>query len=181
MINFRKLTLIMVTILFAVTIVAGCSGPEAKKMKFYNKGKALYEKGDFVKANLEFKNAIQIDPKFADSYYMIGMVSMKTGNFNSAFGNFSKAADLDPNHVKAQVEIGKLYLLGKAPDKAMEKAELVLKTDPKNEDAHLLKAAVFLIRKEYDKTLTYLDESDKGRYYKTRSVYAPVCRVSSER
>ena len=80
---------------------------------------------------------------------MIGMVSLKTGNLNSAFGNFSKAADLDPNHVKAQVEIGKLFLLGRAPDKAMEKAELVLKIDPKNEDARLLKAAVFLIRKEY--------------------------------
>ena len=54
-----------------------CSGPEEKKLKFYNKGKALYEKGDYVKAKLEFKNAIQIDPKYADAYYMMGMIAFK--------------------------------------------------------------------------------------------------------
>ncbi len=40
----------------------------------------------------------------------------------------------------------------------MEKAELVLKEEPKNEEARLLRAAVLLMRKEFDKTLTYLDE-----------------------
>ena len=40
-------------------------GPKEKKLKFYNKGKELYEKGDYVKAKLEIKNAIQIDPKYA--------------------------------------------------------------------------------------------------------------------
>ena len=106
-----------------IMLVFGCSGPEAKKMKFYNKGKTLFEKGDFVKAGLQFKNALQIDPKFADAYYMTGMVLMKQGNFSNAFGNFSKSVELDPNHVKANMELGKLFLLAGAPDKAMEKVE----------------------------------------------------------
>jgi tetratricopeptide (TPR) repeat protein len=54
--------------------VLSCGGPEEKKMKFFNKGKSLYEKGDYVKASLEFKNALQIDPKFSQAYYMLGMV-----------------------------------------------------------------------------------------------------------
>jgi len=65
-------------------------------MKFYNKGKALYEKGDFVKAELEFKNAVQIDPKFADGHYMLGMVSLRKGNIRGAYGAFSKAVELSP-------------------------------------------------------------------------------------
>jgi len=50
-------------ILIAMTLMGGCSGPEAKKMKFFNKGKALYEKGDYVKAGLEDrKAALLVDP-----------------------------------------------------------------------------------------------------------------------
>ena len=53
-------------------VAAGCGGPEQKKMKFYNKGKALFEKGDLRKARLEFKNAIQIDPKFCGCVFHAG-------------------------------------------------------------------------------------------------------------
>jgi Tfp pilus assembly protein PilF len=73
----RKAYRFILILTVILTVVVGCGGPEAKKMKFYDKGKALYDKGDFVRASLEFKNAIQIDPKFADAYYMTGMCSMK--------------------------------------------------------------------------------------------------------
>jgi Tfp pilus assembly protein PilF len=62
-----------------VAILAACGGPEEKKLKFYNKGKELYEKGDYVKAKLEFKNAVQIDPKYVDAYYMLGIIALKSG------------------------------------------------------------------------------------------------------
>jgi len=35
-----------------VAILASCGGPDQKKAKFYNKGKALYDKGEYVKAGL---------------------------------------------------------------------------------------------------------------------------------
>ena len=63
-------------VFLVILVTLSCGGPEQKKMKFYNKGKSLYEKGDYVKAQLEFKNALQIDPKFADAYYMLGMVAL---------------------------------------------------------------------------------------------------------
>ncbi len=84
-------------------LMAGCGGPEQKKMKFFNRGKALYEKGDLVKAKLEFKNAIQIDPKFAEAYYMLGMVDVKGGNFQGAYGAFSKTVDLNPRHWESRM------------------------------------------------------------------------------
>ena len=59
--------------------LAGCSGPDAKKAKFFAKGKELLEKGDLVKAKLEFKNAIQIDPKYADAYRMIRRRALAAG------------------------------------------------------------------------------------------------------
>ncbi|MDD2338639.1 MAG: tetratricopeptide repeat protein, partial [Geobacteraceae bacterium] len=144
-------------LILALLLSMGCSGPEAKKMKFYGKGKTLYEKGDMVKAALELKNAIQIDPKFADAYYMLGMVEMKLGNLKNSYGYLTKATELAPGNMKAQIQLGKLFLAGGAPDKAMEKAELVLKREPKNEDAMLLKATVLLSKKEGEKARELLE------------------------
>jgi tetratricopeptide (TPR) repeat protein len=95
-----KLSIVLIS-----AFVLCCGGPEEKKMKFFNKGKALYEQGDYVKALLEFKNAVQIDPKFADGYYMLGMVQLKKGNWKKAYGRFAKAVDLDPDNLDAQVHL----------------------------------------------------------------------------
>ena len=138
-------------------IVAGCSGPEQKKMKFYNKGKELYDKGDYVKARLEFKNATQIDPKFAKAYSALGATDLKAGNLREAYGSLSKAVDLDPNDLTAQADLAKILLQGKMFDKAVEKADLVLKAEPKNEEAAVVKATVFIVQKRYEDARSLLE------------------------
>ncbi|MGB5156394.1 MAG: tetratricopeptide repeat protein [Desulfobacterales bacterium] len=121
-----------------------CSGPEEKKMKYFNKGKKLYENSDYIKAGLEFKNALQIDPKFAQAYYMLGMIEIKATEFRKAFGDFSKAVELDPELLDAQIQLGNIYLLAKLKDKANEKLELVISKKPDYPDALLLKAGLLM-------------------------------------
>ncbi len=142
----KRGTVITVLVVAALAaIIAGCSSPEERKLKFFNKGKALYEKGDYVKAGLEFKNAIQIDPKYAEGYYMLAMAALKKGELRQAYGSLSKAVSLQPDHAKAQLELGKIYLTAGAPDKAAQQAELLLGKDPGNGDALALKAAALLV------------------------------------
>src|SRR5512136_2050601 len=119
----RAVTVALFRFFAVVTLGAllfACSGPEAKKMKFYGKGKAFYAKGDYVRARLELRNAIQIDPKFADAYAMLGSVELKQGNLQGAFGAFNKATELNPLNYDAQVQLGRLFLLSGALDKARE-------------------------------------------------------------
>src|SRR6266567_186 len=99
-----------VVVLLAINLLVACGGPEQKKMKFLGKGKGFYEKGDYTKAALELKNAIQIDPKFADAWYLMGMVELKKGNLRGAFGDFNKTIELDPKNLKAHYEVGKMFL-----------------------------------------------------------------------
>lgn len=154
----RKTGIAILLLVVLSTILVSCGGPEQKKMKFYNKGKALYEKGEFVKARLEFRNAIQIDPKFADAYYMLGMTMSKAGNLREAYGSLSKAVDLKPDHMKAQVALARVLIQGRAPDMALEKAELVLKAEPQNQDAAVVKAEAVLLQKESDKAISLLNQ-----------------------
>jgi Tfp pilus assembly protein PilF len=151
-----------VVLLLAVMITVSCGGPEQKKAKFYNRGKALYEKGEYAKAKLEFQNAIQIDIKYADAYYMLGMAALKSGEPGKALGSFSKAIELDPANGGAQIQMGWFLLGSGKPDEAMEKVNLVLNKDPKHEDALILKGAVLLKKKDNDGARRFL-ESVVGR------------------
>ena len=135
--------LVAILIIALALFTVGCSGPEEKKMKFYNKGKELLEKGDYVKASLEFRNALQIDPKFPDAYYMLGLVELRKGEVRKAYGAFAKTVELDPKHYDAQIQMGNLLFMGKQIDQAMEKAEFVLKDNPTHENALLSRAAYF--------------------------------------
>jgi len=146
--NMRKI-FSLVLVLLLVFSLAACGSKEEKRMKFYNRGVELFEKGDYVKARLEFQNAIQIDKDFAGAYLMLGKTALKDGNFQGAFGSYAKAVALDPELLDAQLELGKLFLLGKALDKATEKADLVLGKAPTNEEAVLLKASILLAAKDY--------------------------------
>ena len=142
-------------VLFA--ILAACSGPVEKRDKFFAKGKTLYEQADYVRARLELKNAIQIDPKFAQGYFQLGLVELKAQDYQKAYGYLAKAVELDPALLQAQVELGRLMLAGKMLDKALEKAELVLAAEPANSGAIVLKAAVLLNQKKESTARTLLE------------------------
>jgi tetratricopeptide (TPR) repeat protein len=135
----------MLVISALAVIIAGCSSPEERKLKFYHKGTILFEKGDYVKAALEFKNTIQIDPKFSDGYYMLGMTALRKGDLRQAYAVLSKAVMLNPDHSKARIELGKIHLTAGEQDKAGQQADLVLQNEPDNDDALTLKAAVLLV------------------------------------
>jgi tetratricopeptide (TPR) repeat protein len=154
----RSLVLRFYAAMFLIfLLITGCGGIEARKTKFYEKGKALYAQGEFIKAGLEFKNAVQIDPRFADAYYMLGSVELKKGDSNQAFNYFSRCTELNSDHYPAQIEMGKLFLLIRQPDKSLEKADLVLNHNPGAEDALLLKGAAWLDQKQYEKARVHLD------------------------
>ena len=144
----KKPAVILLVVLAAMLLSFACGGPEEKRMKFFEKGKALYDKGDYVKARLELKNAVQIDPNFAQGYYYLGLVEMKDRNYRQAFGFYSKAIELDPKLVDAQIGGGPALPCEPGSGKALEKAELVLAADPENVTAATLKASVLMSEKK---------------------------------
>jgi Tfp pilus assembly protein PilF len=141
---------ILWALLAAVVLVslAACGGPEEKRDKFFTRAKEFFGRGEFVKARLEVKNALQVDPKFAAGYQLLGQIEQKEGNLKAASDAFGRAVDLDPGLSLAQVELGKLQLVGGAAEKAMERAQKVLSTAPEHVEALMLKGSVLLVRKE---------------------------------
>lgn len=147
----------LVLVLLAFFLLASCGTPDEKKMAFFTKGNSLFETGDFVKARLEFKNAVQIDPEFAKAHYMLGKVEMKLKNGKAAYTRISQAVRLDPELMDARLDLGKIFFSGRALDRAGAQADEILKRDPDNVDAKFLKASVYLAGKKFTEAGELLD------------------------
>ena len=76
----------LVCIMLALALFfPGCSSDEEKKESHFKKGVVYYEKGEYKSAELEFRNAIQIDPEFVDAYEQLGETYLKLGDPRGAF------------------------------------------------------------------------------------------------
>jgi len=160
---------ILIPLVLLLVILAGCSGPEEKKLSFYNKAKGFLDKGDLVKAGLELKNAIQIDPRYADAHYLLGQVELRKGQFPQAFRSFTKTVELAPGNLDAQVELGKLFLMQGEKEKAQQTADLVLKADPRHTEGLLLRGGLLMGREEWSQGARLLEGLIAGGVHKPDS------------
>ena len=120
----------MTAILCVTVILVTCGGAEEREKKYIDRGKALFEQGDFVKAGLEFKNALQINPKGIDALYYLGLIEEKQGEFQPAFSHFRMVVDRDPEHTDAHIKLGNYYLLAGRVEDAIKHANIAKNLAP---------------------------------------------------
>jgi tetratricopeptide (TPR) repeat protein len=96
-------------ILGLVCLTAGCTvSPEAKKAKYLSAGKELMAKKSYERAALQFKNAVQVDPKDAEAHYQFALALMALSDWENATRQLLKATELDTKHTKAQLQLSRL-------------------------------------------------------------------------
>jgi tetratricopeptide (TPR) repeat protein len=132
----RRRPVLLLTSVCAVLVVAGCGGAQARKQHHLEKGKAFLEAGNFEKARVEFRNALQIAPTDAEVRYDNGVVAEKLNNPREAAQFYQGAIDSNPDAVRARAGLGRLYLFAGAPDKALSTVAPSLAKHP--EDVPLL-------------------------------------------
>ncbi len=125
-----------------ILVLAGCGGADERKAAYMERGTQLVEEGNFEKARLEFKNALQIDPKDANAHYQLGLILEKLGEWRPAMSQFLAVIKLDKTHIEAHIHAGQIYLLGNALDMALEEAETAVTSEPENVDALVLRAGI---------------------------------------
>jgi len=155
--SWMKTSVWVMALLVAISCCA-CSSMEEKRDKFLASGQALYLQEDYVRARLQFQNALQIDPKCAIAYLWKAKTELKLQNPRGAYGALNEAVELNPNLTEAQLVLGDLFLMAKQLDKAKEKVELALKQQPANTDALLLSASLAVAQSQPQKALEVLAE-----------------------
>src|SRR5580692_9645223 len=97
-------------LLVVTLLVAGCGGAESRKAKHLEKGQTFLAAGNFEKARVEFRNALQIAPTDSETRYEVGVVDEKLGNIREAAQFYQGALDANADNVMARAKLGRLYL-----------------------------------------------------------------------
>jgi tetratricopeptide (TPR) repeat protein len=144
----RALGALLVVVL---ALLAGCGGPQSRFASHMQRGQSYYDHGDFVHANVEFRNALQIAPKNANAAIMVARTAEKLGRVRDAFALYQFVVDRMPDNTEARASLGRLLVMGGAAKQALGIIEPGIAKHP--EDAALLSSRAFarLHLKEPDK------------------------------
>src|ERR1700693_1329407 len=98
-------------------LFTGCTrDPNVRKQKFLESANRYRDKGKLREAAIQYSNAIQADPRFAEAHFQLGETYLQLKDFNRAFTELSRAADLAPDNYQAHVDLANLLVAARNPD-----------------------------------------------------------------
>src|SRR5207248_10811049 len=101
---------VTVRLLFSCLLVAalltGCSrNPNARKQKYFESGEKYFSQGKYREAVIQFSNAVQIDPRFAQGHAQLAQTYLKLGDTQRAYNELSRTLELTPDDYRAQTDL----------------------------------------------------------------------------
>jgi tetratricopeptide (TPR) repeat protein len=137
-------------------VVVGCSSREEKTAEFISKGDKLLSSGDPVLAVLEYKNALQLDPKSARANLGLGKAYLQQKDPRKAYGAFQGALELDPTLDEARLEVASLLAAHGEPQKALDEIQKIAKPAPWQPRLDITRARALVALKQYKEALAVL-------------------------
>ena len=135
-------TTLRIFVFICVGLLAACSTPEEKAASYVESGHALLQEGKLEKAELEFKNALQVNQNQPDAWYGLAQIHERKQEWREAYATLNKIRELSPNHIEGRIMLGQLLLASNQLDQALKDASEILELAPDNAKAHALMAAV---------------------------------------
>jgi TolB-like protein/Tfp pilus assembly protein PilF len=111
---------------------------------------------DFVGAESEFRQAIELNPDYATAHHWYGEFLGLTNRFDEGFKQLKIAQQIDPLSAIINTDMGKLLVLARQPDQAIEQLQKTLELDPKYPLAHLFLALAYNEKGLHDQAIAEL-------------------------
>jgi tetratricopeptide (TPR) repeat protein len=157
----------IVAIAIPAILAIGCStDPEVKKQQFFESGNRYFDEGKFSHAIIEYRNAVDIDPRFGEARKRLAEAYLKNNNARRAFEESVRAADLLPEDFDVQMTAARYLLQVQRHEEALARADTALKIQPNDIDAHILRGYALSGLKSFDQALSAIEEAiklDPGR------------------
>lgn len=127
---------VFAALLGALLVLPGCGSANARVASHVRRAEMYLAQGNLQKAQVEYRNAMQIAPTRADLRVMTGHVAERLGDIRAAAALYQSAIDLDSAYVPAREGLGKLYVFAGVPRRALDIIRPALLQHP--DDASLL-------------------------------------------
>jgi len=93
-----------------LTFVQGCSRGNSRQ-GYLESGNRYLTAGQFAEAVIQYRNAVQKDPRAGDAHAKLAEALLGTGDLANGLREYVRAADLLPDDLALQVKSGNLLLL----------------------------------------------------------------------
>ena len=91
--NFNVVRVAMALMAVALLAATGCKGnPEKAKNNYLQSGLSYLDKKQYDAAEIQFKKALQVDPKFAEAHYQLGLVYLRQQRIREGYAQLNQAA-----------------------------------------------------------------------------------------
>ena len=135
----------LMAILLFVSLLVSCAEAERSKVSHLEKGIVYLDNNNIDKARIEFKNALQIDPKYSRAYYYMGMLEERNKNLRKALSYYNGAMELSPKDLEPKIKVAKIYLVVGTKEyikKSKEMLTEIIALDPDNIEANLILSTI---------------------------------------
>jgi tetratricopeptide (TPR) repeat protein len=154
--------LLGVLIFCALVVLAGCGGAKARFESHLQRGKQYLESGVLDKASVEFRNALQIEPRDSRARYWNGVTAERRGNVREAVGSYQGAIEMNPDYTTARAALARLYVYVGAASRALPVVEAGLAKHPGDPELLTARSAARLQLKDMEGALADAEQAVKA-------------------
>jgi len=132
--------------LLASAVLTSCTrDPNLRKQKYFESGQRYFAEGKYHEAAIQYSNATQIDPRFAQAHYELSRTYLKLADTNRAFEELTRTVELAPDNYTAHVDLANLLVSFRNPDgsanddsfnQAKTHLDLLREKQPNSPDTH---------------------------------------------
>jgi len=150
-----------ILVLLALCIIAtGCSrDPNVRKQKYLESGQRYFKKGKYAEAVIQFGNAIQADPGFADAHYELGRAYVKLQQWTPAYQEYSRAIELEPEDYSARLDLANLLIAAHQFQDAQVQTDFLLEKRPDRPEVHTTAASLFTLEEKLDSAMSEMQKA----------------------
>jgi len=106
---------------------------------------------DWVGSEAAFREAIRLNPGYAEAHHELSMLLMRRHRFDEALREAQRALYLAPMSARFEIGEGEVYLYSGRYDEALEAADKALTVDSINAGSYLMRAYAYGEQERYDK------------------------------
>ena len=118
-------------------------------------GSVLFKQDRTEQAAAEFRQAIELDPAYAEPEANLGYLLAGEGRLDEAAEHYARAIQLDSRYLMPRFNLANLLLRQGRPDEAIVHLERVIELDPEQVMPHLGLAAIFAERGDFEKAIAH--------------------------
>ncbi|MEE9154292.1 MAG: tetratricopeptide repeat protein, partial [candidate division NC10 bacterium] len=145
-------------LLVAAIVLAACQGsPEVQKGGYLQSGLQYLKDRRYDEAIIEFRNALQIDPRFADAHAAIGEGYQGKGWVYDARWAYTKAIEIDPQHLQAHLDLARLYREVGLIEDAIRTVRKAIEIDGENATAYIVLGRVLTRKRAFTEAKQAID------------------------